>query len=67
MSSVPVCVFVTCPECGGDGEVGVRQDHWGDWDTEPCWVCRGHGTTSEQRIAESYALAEDVARYGLEP
>lgn len=52
MTAVAVCVLITCRDCGGGGEVGTRQDYWGNWDTERCGMCRGEGMVSEQRIAE---------------
>lgn len=32
-----------CPTCDGAGEVGVRQDYYGNWDTEQCGDCHGEG------------------------
>lgn len=32
-----------CTECRGEGEIGVRQDHWGNWETKTCWRCQGYG------------------------
>lgn len=40
-----------CPTCGGGGEVGTRQDYWGNWETDLCRTCRGDGV-----LAADHAL-----------
>lgn len=35
--------FRECPTCEGGGEVGTRQDYWGNWDTRTCPTCAGTG------------------------
>jgi DnaJ-class molecular chaperone len=41
--------FITCPDCGGDGEVEVQHPRWGSptcaepWINIPCPTCEGAG------------------------
>lgn len=36
-----------CVTCEGAGEIGVRQDYWGNWETEQCRDCNGTGDAPE--------------------
>lgn len=36
-------VFIDCTGCGGQGEIGIAQDYWGNWVTETCRKCKGYG------------------------
>lgn len=47
-----ICTWVTCPTCEGAGEVGTRQDYWGNWDTETCRPCNGTGDVDVLELAE---------------
>jgi hypothetical protein len=35
--------LVACPVCDGSGEIGLRQNVFGAWDTETCTWCSGTG------------------------
>ena len=35
--------YITCPSCDGQGERGISQDYWGNWNTKQCWACDGMG------------------------
>lgn len=47
----PICSIldIECPDCDG-GEVGTRQDYWGNWDTVTCPRC--DGTMEWREVAE---------------
>lgn len=49
---VPVCITTDCLVCEGAGEVGTRQDYWGNWETETCRLCSGVGILSVEAAAE---------------
>ena len=34
---------VECPACDGQGEIGVSQDYYGNWNIETCRDCGGLG------------------------
>lgn len=54
-AGVPI---LTCHDCHGAGEVGVSQDYWGNWNTEPCRLCRSQGWVTQERVDEWAALVE---------
>jgi DnaJ-class molecular chaperone len=52
----------TCRACHGAGEVGTRQDYWGNWETETCRDCRGTGETDDRcSHCEELTLADELA------
>lgn len=50
-----------CIACDGSGEIGTRQDYFGNWDTEQCRCCRGEGEITSERAAEWRALLEEAS------
>lgn len=51
----------TCRACQGQGEIGTRQDYWGNWDTETCRDCQGTGQTDDRCAhCEEPTLADEL-------
>lgn len=59
----PEPVLLHCKACDGAGEVGTRQDYWGNWDTETCRLCQGEGQVTAERLRE-WAEQADPAESG---
>lgn len=51
MTTTAVCITTDCPTCEGAGEIGTRQDYWGNWETETCRTCHGVGIISVEEAA----------------
>jgi DnaJ-class molecular chaperone len=52
-------VYLPCVECNGQGEIPLRQDFAGYWDTKECRCCRGQGEITPARAADWYGQTPD--------